>query len=98
VANLKADTMANTSTLDIAGAQYPGARFVDTDLAGASFSDVSLRAARFDNVALTGATFSNVCLSGVSIADANLDGARIDGILITDLLRVYDAAQRSATP
>jgi hypothetical protein len=30
-----------------------------------------------------------VCLGDVTIEDANLTGMRIDGILVTDLLRVY---------
>ena len=31
----------------------------------------------------------NACLSDVSIADANCTGMRIDGILVSELLRVY---------
>ena len=31
----------------------------------------------------------NACLGDVSIADANYTGMRIDGILVSELLRVY---------
>ncbi|MBU1282516.1 MAG: pentapeptide repeat-containing protein, partial [Gammaproteobacteria bacterium] len=48
---------------------------------GSSFSDVSL----------AGATFHNVDLSNVVITDANLDGMLINGILVSELLRVYGA-------
>jgi hypothetical protein len=39
--------------------------------------------------ALTGSTIRNACLAGVSIADAGYQGMRIEGILVTELLRVY---------
>jgi uncharacterized protein YjbI with pentapeptide repeats len=45
--------------------------------------------ARIADVALTGATIRNACLGDVTIADANYTGMRIEGILVTDLLRVY---------
>jgi len=37
----------------------------------------------------TGSTIRNACLGDVSIADANYTGMRIEGILVTELLRVY---------
>ena len=66
-----------------------GSQFVDTDLEGSSFHDVNLRRADFSDVALTGATIQNACLGDVTIVDANYTGMRIEGILVTDLLRVY---------
>jgi uncharacterized protein YjbI with pentapeptide repeats len=63
--------------------------FVDTNLQRAKFRDVNLRACEFEDVALTGSTIRNACLGDVSISDANYTGMRIDGILVTDLLRVY---------
>ena len=66
-----------------------GSEFVDANLGGAKFHDVNLRGAYFSDVALTGATIRNACLGDVSIADANYAGMRIDGILVTDLLRVF---------
>ena len=63
--------------------------FVDTNLERSKFHDVNLRASEFVDVALTGSTIRNACLGDVSIADANYTGMRIEGILVTDLLRVY---------
>ena len=66
-----------------------GSEFVDTNLEGSSFHDVNLRRAEFSDVALTGAKIQNACLGNVTIVDANYTGMRIEGILVTDLLRVY---------
>lgn len=66
-----------------------GSEFVDSNLAGAKFHDVNLQGADFFDVALTGAQIRNACLSNVSIADANYTGMRIEGILVSELLRVY---------
>ena len=66
-----------------------GSEFVDTNLEGSSFHDVNLRRAEFLDVALTGAKIQNACLGDVTIVDANYIGMRIEGILVTDLLRVY---------
>jgi uncharacterized protein YjbI with pentapeptide repeats len=66
-----------------------GSEFVDTNLEQSKFHDVNLRASEFDDVAFTGSTIRNACLGDVSIADANYSGMRIDGILVTELLRVY---------
>lgn len=63
--------------------------FVDTNLQRARFRDVNLRASEFEDVALTGSTIRNACLGDVSIADANYTGMRIEGILVTELLRAY---------
>lgn len=63
--------------------------FFDTNLQRSRFRDVNLRASEFEDVALTGSTIRNACLGDVSIVDANYTGMRIEGILVTDLLRVY---------
>ena len=70
-------------------ASLAGSEFVDTSLEGATFRDVNLRRAEFSDVAFTGATIRNACLGNVTIADANYTGMRIEGILVTDLLRAY---------
>lgn len=66
-----------------------GSEFVDSNLEGSSFHDVNLRHANFSDVALTGAKIQNACLGDVMIVDGNYTGMRIEGILVTDLLRVY---------
>lgn len=81
--------MPHTNPLKLEHAAMPESSFVDVDMSRSVFSDVSLRGASFENVALTGASFRNACFGEVSIADANLDGFRINGVLVTELLRVY---------
>ncbi|MBK7792979.1 MAG: pentapeptide repeat-containing protein [Betaproteobacteria bacterium] len=73
-----------------------GSTFTHSSLEGAKFHDVNLRGAEFVDVALTGARLSNLCLGDVTIADANYAGMRIEGILVTELLRVY--RQQAAAP
>ena len=63
--------------------------FIDVNLERSKFHDVNLRGADFDDVALTGARIHNACLGDVSISNANYTGMTIDGILVTELLRVY---------
>jgi len=70
-------------------ASLAGSEFVDTSLEGAKFHDVNLRRADFFDVAFTGATIRNACLGDVTVADANYTGMRIEGILVTDLLRAF---------
>jgi uncharacterized protein YjbI with pentapeptide repeats len=65
------------------------ASFKDVNLKLANFTDVNLTGSSFSDVSLAGATFNNVDLSNAVITDANLDGMRINGILVTELLRVY---------
>lgn len=66
--------------------------FVDVDLQRTAFEDVNLRGSVFRNVAFTDARFENVCFGNVDIGDANIEGMKINGILVTDLLRVYAQA------
>jgi len=74
----------STHAEDLAGSQ-----FRDVNLSSSKFDDVNLRGAVFTNVALSGATIRDACLADVSIADAGYEGMRIEGILVTELLRVY---------
>lgn len=73
----------------VENAAHPDSRFVDVDLARAVFNDVDLRVSVFRNAAMAGATFDNVSLNGVRITNADLEGMTIDGILVTDLLRLH---------
>jgi len=75
-----------------------GSEFVDANLEGSNFRDVNLRSADFDDVALTGAKIRNACLGDVTIADANYTGMRIEGILVTDLMRVYRESLKLQPP
>lgn len=65
------------------------ATFSDTNLARAVFDDVNLGDARFHNINLENASFDNINLSNSRIDNANLQGMTINGILVSELLRVY---------
>ena len=67
----------------------PSRRTRRTARARSSATPVNLRGAVFTNAALSGATIRDACLADVSIADAGYEGMRIEGILVTELLRVY---------
>ncbi|MBK7472938.1 MAG: pentapeptide repeat-containing protein [Betaproteobacteria bacterium] len=82
--------MSASDSLQYAHRRLPQSTFTDVDLNASVFDDVNLRAARFENVALTGAVFHNVCLGSVTIDDANLEGLKINGVLVTDLFKVYN--------
>jgi uncharacterized protein YjbI with pentapeptide repeats len=70
-------------------ANLASSKFNNVNLSKSTFTDVNLRDTVFDNVALTNATIRNACLGNLTIADASYEGMRIEGILVTDLLRVY---------
>ena len=71
-------------------ASLAGAQFLDVNLEAARFEDVNLRSASFENVALVGATFKDINFSHASIGDSCLEGMKINGILVTELLDLYD--------
>lgn len=78
-------------------ARLRGSSFVDVDLSASRFEDVNLRGVLFDNVAMTNATIRNACLGYVTIEDVNLEGMRINGVLVTELFRVYREVQKSGS-
>jgi uncharacterized protein YjbI with pentapeptide repeats len=70
-------------------ANLSGSLFRNVNLSGAKFDDVNLRGVEFHNVAFTGGSIRDACLGELAIEDANYQGMRIEGILVTELLRVY---------
>ena len=73
--------------LTLTQSDIPGSVIKDVNLASASFTDVNLAGARFDDINFTGTKITNVNLTNVDIRDCNIDGLRIDGHLVTDLLK-----------
>ena len=59
------------------------------NLSGSKFDDVNLRDTVFENIALTRSKVHNACLGDLCIEYANYTGMRIEGILVTELLRMY---------
>jgi uncharacterized protein YjbI with pentapeptide repeats len=87
-----------TENADLHGAEFlnvnlNGAQFRDVNLAEAQFVDVNLKGARLEDVALVRVTIRNADCSHLSLEDACYEGMTIDGILVTELLRVYRAAR-----
>ncbi len=69
----------------------------DADLSGSVFKDVNLAGCRISDVNLSGAMVRDANLAGVSISDSALDGMRIDGVLVTELFRVWRAAREDSS-
>jgi uncharacterized protein YjbI with pentapeptide repeats len=85
---------SKTENADLSGSEFihtnlGEAQFRDVRLAGAQFVDVNLAGARFEDVALTGTVIRNANCSHLTIEEACYEGMLIDGILVTELLRVY---------
>jgi len=84
--------MSDSNSLQHEHTALVGSRFVDVDLQRTVFEDVNLRGSVFRNVAFTDARLENVCFGNVDIGDANIEGMKINGILVSELLRVYAQA------
>ena len=69
-----------------------GKNFNNADLTGSSFNEVQLRDSSFYNVDMEGCRFSNVSFMGVQIESSELAHMKINGILVIDLLRVYESS------
>lgn len=79
-------------------ANLTGSEFHNVNLSGSKYNDVNLRDTMFENVAFTRAKVRNACVGGVTIEDASYTGMRIEGILVTELLRVYREANPAGKP
>jgi len=85
---------SKTENADLSGSEFThtnlaAAQFRDVRLAGAQFVDVNLSEALLEDVNLTRTVIRNANCSHLSIEDACYEGMLIDGIPVTDLLRVY---------
>jgi len=65
-------------------------RFSDAKLSLSSFDDVNMQGSTFTNINLGNASFIDVDLSNVSIKNANLTGMKINDVLVSELIRVYE--------
>ena len=70
-----------------------GTEFINTNLSGARFHDINLSGAELVDINLSRTVIRNVNCSHVVIEDACYEGMTLDGILVTELLRVYRAQQ-----
>ena len=62
----------------------------NSDLAQSSIDDVNMQGSTFTNINLGSASFMDVDLSNVSIKNANLTGMKINDVLVSELIRVYE--------
>ena len=62
----------------------------NSDLAQSSFDDVNIQGSTFTNINLGNASFIDVDLNNVSIKESNLTGMTINGVLVSELIRVYE--------
>ena len=79
----------NISASEFIDVNLSGTKFDDVNLSGARLHNVNLSGAQFEDIALVRATFRNINFSHVSIDEACYEGMTINGILVTELLRVY---------
>ena len=88
-----------TEPLDIKKAKIPNSRFENVDLSGSTFKSVNLSGCTFDDINFGGCAINNVslgeskitnsCLTKLEV-DGNLTDMRINGILVSDLLKAYN--------
>jgi uncharacterized protein YjbI with pentapeptide repeats len=65
-------------------------RFQQVSLANAQFEHSDLSKTTFRSVNLSGAIITSCNLSGAQISSSNIAGMKIDGILVTDVLKSYE--------
>lgn len=75
--------------LDVDQCDLSGSHFSDVKLAGASFVNADMSGWRVEDVTLAGSAISNANLSGLEIKDCGLDGMTIEGVLVSEMMRVY---------
>ncbi len=90
-------TDANLSDLEIEGAQLGGAYIHNIGMPPEGHPmynpDIRQRPLKFENCDLNNSTITNCNLSDVVIEDSNLSGMKINGILVEDLLKQYNAGK-----
>jgi len=64
------------------------------DLAGSNFGEVQLRASSFHSVDMAACKFRDVSFIDVIMEACDFTGMRIDGVLVTDLVRVYAESKK----
>ena len=88
-------TDANLSDLEIEGAQLGGAYIHNIGMPPKGHPmynpDAKQRPLKFENCDLNNSTITDCNLNGVIIEDCNLSGMTINGILVEDLLKQYNA-------
>ncbi|MEM9813209.1 MAG: pentapeptide repeat-containing protein [Pseudomonadota bacterium] len=83
-------TRVNLSGLKVRDAVITEARFEDVNLSKTAIENANLSGVTLRDVNLSDATISHARLCGLAITDADLTGMTIDGILVSDLIALWD--------
>jgi uncharacterized protein YjbI with pentapeptide repeats len=83
----------NMSGSVIGNVNLAGCSFKQVNMSGAAIEDANLSGWKVHDVNFSGLKIMQANLQGASIKDSRLDGMTINGILVTDLLAAYQAAQ-----
>jgi catechol 2,3-dioxygenase-like lactoylglutathione lyase family enzyme len=75
--------------LMVRDADLTASRFSNIKLAESIFLNVNMHRSSFSDAKLTEASFVDVDLAGASIEASNLTGMRVNGVLLSDLIRAY---------
>lgn len=85
---------ANLSNVEINGAQLGGAYIHHIDMPAKNHpnyeGDSKQRPLRFEECYFGGSSFTNCNLENVEIDNCQLTGLKINGILVKELLKIYD--------
>jgi uncharacterized protein YjbI with pentapeptide repeats len=87
---------AQPSPPSVAGAHtdLSGSHSQQVNLANARFEESDLSKITFRSINFTGAVLTSCNLSGVQIFSSDISGMKIDGVLVTDLLKTYQDAKK----
>ena len=64
-----------------------------SDISGSIYDDVNMSGWKVHDVNLSGLKITKSNLQGAAVSESRLDGMTINGILVTDLLSVYEASK-----
>jgi uncharacterized protein YjbI with pentapeptide repeats len=81
----------NMSGSTIGNVNLAGCSFHNVNISGATFEDVNMSGWKAHDVNLSGLKITKANLQGAAISESRMDGMTINGILVTDLLTVYEA-------
>jgi DNA-binding MarR family transcriptional regulator len=87
--NATLEIVNGRKVLHVQNSDLAQSRFSDVKLAASSFDDVNMQGTTFTNINLGNASFEDVDLTNVSIKNAKLTGMKIDDVLVSELIRVY---------
>ena len=87
--------MDRREALEVHNSDLSGSHFSDAKLKDSCFNDVDMRQSIFTNANLADSRFVDVNLSGTTIQDANVTGMKINGWLLSDLIRAYESRSQA---